>query len=257
MAFQSLASHLRVVKTLTIREQQTSNASWAYGYAWAILEVCLTLLVLMAMKTLIHALSPPNMPPLLFIVLGAVPYYTMLHTATGVAVVVTQRRNYLQLPGVTPMDIVIAKAVSVLCTYGSILIVAVIGLSYFESVGEPSFLAGAILIYLLSWLLGIGLGLALMALARVFPPCLKLLTPVWRVGLLTGGIYFTITSLPSSDWVYLTWNPVLHVSELMRTYWFTTYQTPVGSPLYIVECVSGVMVLGLLLERYVRRRIPV
>jgi ABC-type polysaccharide/polyol phosphate export permease len=54
----------------------------------------------------------------------------------------------------------------------------------------------------------------------------------------------------------LTWNPMLHVSELMRTYWFTSYQSPVGNPFYIAECVLGVCALGFSLERYVRYRVP-
>jgi capsular polysaccharide transport system permease protein len=256
MIFHSLASHLRVVKTLTIREQQTSNANYSGGYACALLEVCLTLGVLMVMKTFLRVFNPPNMPPVLFLLLGGIPWFTFHNTSSQVAGSVMHRRNYLLLPNVTPMDIIIAKALSLLCTYGSIFVVALIGCTYFESAGEPRFLAGAILIYLLAWVLGIGFGLALMALVRVFPPGLKLVSPIWRIGILTSGVYFTITTLPAADWHYLTWNPMLHVSELMRTYWFTTYQSPIASPAYVVECVCGVLFFGLLLERFVRRRVP-
>jgi ABC-type polysaccharide/polyol phosphate export permease len=53
------------------------------------------------------------------------------------------------------------------------------------------------------------------------------------------------------------WNPLLHIEELIRTYWFTSYHTPVGSPAYVAECLLIMTFLGLLVERYVRRRFPV
>ena len=40
---------------------------------------------------------------------------------------------------------------------------------------------------------------------------------------------FVITASSTWLWPYFTWNPVLHCAELMRSYWFTVYTTPVGS----------------------------
>jgi capsular polysaccharide transport system permease protein len=235
---------------------QASNASYVYGYAWAIAEVCISLTALTILKVFIHLLSPPAMPPVLFLLLGAIPWFTFHNTASGMLLVVTQRRKLLQLPHVTPLDIMLAKATSVLCTYGSVFFVGLIIADYFESGGVPRSTAGLVLVYLLSWILGIGFGLCLMPLIRVFPPALKLLSVVWRFGLILSGVYFTISTIPSNYWVYLTWNPMLHVSELMRTYWFYSYQTPIGSPFFVGVCATGLLIFGLLLERYVRVRVP-
>ena len=241
---------------LTVREMQASNSSYVYGYAWALAEVCLSMTALTVLKVFIHALSPPAMPPVLFLLLGGMPWFTFHNTATGMFQIVTQRRKLLLLPHVTPMDIMLAKAISVLSTYGSIFIIALIGASYFENGPVPRSLAGLVLVYFMSWFLGIGLGMSVMPLIRVFPPAIKLLSVVWRFGLILSGVYFTITSLPSTYWGYLTWNPMLHVSELMRTYWFSSYNTPVGNPFYVAVWTAGFLILGLLLERYVRLRVP-
>jgi len=69
-------------------------------------------------------------------------------------------------------------------------------------------------------------------------------------------VIFQITMFPATIWPYLTWNPLLHVEELLRTYWFYSYHTPVGSPSYVAECLFGMVFFGLLLERYARRRLP-
>ncbi len=69
----------------------------------------------------------------------------------------------------------------------------------------------------------------------------------------TSGAFFVITTLPPGAWPYLDWNPLLHIDELMRVYWFTTYNSPVASPSYLVFCLMGLLVLGLSLERFIRR----
>ena len=253
---ESLAAHIRVVTALTVREMQTSNSSYVYGYAWALAEVCITLTALTVMKIFIHAFNPPGMPPVIFILLGGIPWFTFHNTAGGMFQVVSQRRKMLLLPHVTPIDIMLAKATTVLVTYGSIFFVGLVVFDYFEGAGVPRSVAGLVIIYLLSWVLGIGFGMSLMPLVRVFPPGLKLLSVIWRFGLILSGVYFTISKIPSNYWIYLTWNPMLHVSELMRTYWFSTYQTPVGNPFYVMACATGVLIFGLLLERYIRLRVP-
>lgn len=241
---------------LTVREMQASNSSYVYGYAWAIAEVIISLTALTVLKVFIHVLSPPAMPPVLFLLTGAVPWFTFHNTASGMFQVVSQRRKLLLLPHVTPLDIMLAKAMSVLCTYGSVFFVGLVMADYFEGGMIPRSTAGLVLIYLLSWVMGMGFGLCLMPLIRIFPPGLKLLSIIWRFGLILSGVYFTISTIPSNYWVYLTWNPMLHVSELMRTYWFETYQTPIGNPFYVAVCAMSLMTFGLLLERYVRYRVP-
>jgi hypothetical protein len=47
----------------------------------------------------------------------------------------------------------------------------------------------------------------------------------------------------------------MHVTELLRSYWFTVYTTPVGSLPYVGAWIAGLALLGLLLERYLRRAV--
>jgi capsular polysaccharide transport system permease protein len=125
--------------------------------------------------------------------------------------------------------------------------------SYAEGAGAPRFPIGVILIFLSSWLLGLSFGLAQVPLYRMFPPVKWLWKPVKRLWFWTSGLYFVITSMPATLWPYMTWNPILHMNELMRTYWFHTYNTPIGSPAYVAMWVLGLGLLGLSLERFIRR----
>jgi hypothetical protein len=40
---------------------------------------------------------------------------------------------------------------------------------------------------------------------------------------------------------------------MMRDAWFVTYTSPVASPAYVMEWILGLLLLGLSLERFVRR----
>jgi capsular polysaccharide transport system permease protein len=105
-------------------------------------------------------------------------------------------------------------------------------------------------------LLGISLGLILMTLSRLYGPAGKFIGFFMRFGMVFSGVIIQITIFPPVIWPYLTWNPVLHVEELLRTYWLYNYHSPVASPAYVMKCLAGLALFGLLLERYVRRRLP-
>ncbi|HEY5238193.1 MAG TPA: hypothetical protein VIJ62_07415 [Rhizomicrobium sp.] len=255
--YQSWKAQLRVLTALTLREMQSQNTSLDYGYAWALLDVCISLAALTLLKVFIKALSPPGMPPILFLLTGMLPYLTFQATATAMEGAIVRNRRLLLIPGVTPLDLAFAKAMQIFCTYGVVFVVGAVGCSYFENAGLPRSIPLVIMIYFASWLMGVFYGLVTMPLSRVFPPAGKIIGVVWRFGLILSGVFFLITTFPEWTWPYLDWNPMLHIEELMRTYWFYTYQTPVGSFVYVSEWLAGLAILGLSVERYVRFRIPI
>jgi capsular polysaccharide transport system permease protein len=104
--------------------------------------------------------------------------------------------------------------------------------------------------------MGISLGLVLMIFRRLYAPAGKFVGFFMRFAMILSGVFISISIFPESMWPYLTWNPMLHVEELLRVYWFYNYTSPVGSPAYVVESLVVMMCAGLLLERYVRRRLP-
>ena len=254
--YRSWKAQLRVLTALTIREIQAQNSSLDYGYAWALIDVCISIAAITVLKVFIKALSPAGMPPVLFLVSGILPWLTFSTTATAVEAAITRGKRLMLLPNITPLDLVLAKSLQIFCTYGSVFLGVAIAVSYLEHVGPPRSLPGVVLLYIYSWVFGIAYGLVTMPLTRVLPPAGKIIGVVWRFGLLFSGVFFVITMFPQYTWGYLDWNPMLHVEELMRTYWFSAYQTPVGSPLYLAEWLGAVGLLGLSLERYVRHRVP-
>ncbi|MGA9794668.1 MAG: ABC transporter permease [Rhizomicrobium sp.] len=251
--FESIKSQVRIIIALTIRDMQNQNKGLSGGLAWAIIDVLLYVGAMSLIRVFIKAFMPPGMPPFTFLVLGIVPWQTFSATMKVGESAIQKNRKLLSLPVVTPLDVVLASALDQLCTYGIVFAGLMLVCSYFESVPPPRFPIGVILIFLASWFLGLTFGLMLAPLYRMFQPAKWLWKPVKKSFFWTSGLYFVITSMPANLWPLMTWNPILHINELMRTYWFTTYNTPIGSPAYIIVWVLGLGVLGLSLERFIRR----
>jgi capsular polysaccharide transport system permease protein len=251
--FESIKLQVRVIAALAIRDMQNENSKMEMGLAWAFVDVLVYVAFLSALRLVIKVFAPPGMPPFTFLVLGILLWQTFYRTYKGVETLLASRKKLLTLPVVTSLDVTLAKAVQLLCVYSIVFVTLSSLASFYEGVGMPRFPLGAILLFLSAWIMGTGFGLFMIPVQRMFPPARYLMQPLTRAMFWTSGLYFVITSVPPSVWPYLTWNPMLHVNELMRAYWFGTYHSPIASPAYIFCCVLGLVAMGLSMERFIRR----
>ena len=245
-----------VVKALTVREIQSQQTNLAYGYGWVLFDIMLSFTGLLIMKLAIRGFNKPGVPPITFLVSGLVPWLMFHATYRAPGGTLSRNKRLLSLPGVTPLDLVLGTSFQIICTYGLFFVVGATLASFYEKVPFPHFALGIILLFICCWLMGISLGLVLMLLARLYAPAAKFVNFFMRFSMILSGVFLSITFFPESLWPYLTWNPMLHVMELLRVYWFNGYASPVASPAYIVECLVVMVCAGLLLERYARRRLP-
>lgn len=252
-AFQT---QLRVIFALTLREINAQQQTLMYGYAWALVDVVLTIGGLLVMKLAIRAFNPAGMAPATFIVTGIIPWYIFHHGYSIPYSALARNKRLLTFPIVTELDIIVAAGLQLLLTYGIIFVVASVVASALENSPPPPQPLAVMLLVLSSWLCGILFGCVLLPLRRLYDPIDKFLHFFLRFGMILSGVFVPITFFPEYIWPYLSWNPMLHVAELIHTYWFSVYHTPIGSSSYLMESLLGLTVVGLLCERYVRWRLP-
>jgi capsular polysaccharide transport system permease protein len=253
--FADIRTQINVVAALTIRELQGLMKSYSYGFAWALLEPIIFIAILRVARSAIHGLTPPNMPPSTFIILGIIPFYTFSSTMTSVAKALSSPDTLLKFPRVTPIDVALASAVKDFCIHSTLFVLFVGFFSVYENAWPPENALKVAMTLVAIWLLGISFGLVFGTATRVFPPLKQFVSYYNFVNRMLGGMLFVITTLPSAVWPYFTWNPVLHCMEMMRDGWFITYRSPVASPAYVMEWLIGMFLLGLSLERF-QRRVP-
>ena len=124
--------------------------------------------------------------------------------------------------------------------------------------GMPFYLTdfgGLLIVLLLSPLLGLGLGMVLASLAVLYPALEKIVPMVMRILFFTSGLFYSATTLPSYVLKYLWYNPMLQIIEWARVCLSRGYSTISYSPLYLVSVTLFCLCFGLLMERYVRRRL--
>lgn len=249
-------TQLRVIGAIAMREINAQQASLMYGYVWALIDAGLSVLGLLVMKLVLRAFNPPGLPAATFILSGALPWFLFVNLYNSPGSAIARNRKLLSFPGVTELDLVIGSSIQTAITYTIMLVITTTISSVIEQSPFPRFPLGIMLLLIVVWLMGIAFGMILMPLNRLYPPISKFISFVLRFGLFLSSVFFPLTRFPSYIWPYLTWNPMLHVEELLRQYWFASYVSPVASPMFIAEWVLGLLAFGLLCERYSRERIP-
>ena len=244
-----------MIHALALREIQSQQASLAYGFGWVFFDAFLGFAAMMIMRFAIRGFNRPGVPPLTFLVSGLLPwmlFQASYHVPQGA---IARGKNLLQLPMVTELDLVLASALRILVVYTILFVLMAILAAIGDGIGPPRFPLGVALLFFNMSLMGIAFGILLTALNRLYPPAAKFTGFFLRFMMILSGVIFSLTTFPAFIWPYLLWNPLLHVEELLRVYWFYNYQTPVVSALYVAEWLVGMVFFGLLLERYMRRRL--
>lgn len=251
--FADLKTQFSVIRALTIHELQGMMKTYNYGFAWALLEPIMFIGVMRIARSAFKGLTPPDMPPTTFLVVGIIPYYLYLSAITAVYGAVSSSDGMLQFPRVTPVDLAISNALQEFCIYFTLYCIFLLPISIYDGVFPPENGLKVMLAFIALWTLGLSFGFVVGTAARVFPPIRQFLGYYNLFNRMVGGMLFVITMMPSVLWPYFTWNPVLHCMEMLRDGWFVTYTSPIADPFYVMEWILGFLLLGLSLERYQRR----
>ncbi len=251
--FEDIKTQFSVIRALTIYELQGMMKTYNYGFAWALLEPIMFIGVMRLARSAFKGLTPPDMPPSTFLIVGIIPFYSYMSLLTAAYGAVSGSDGMLQFPRVTPVDIAVASALRDFCIFFALYCVFLLPVSIYDGVFPPQNILEVLFAFLLLSIMGISVGLLVGTAARVFPPIKQFLSYYNLINRMVGGMLFVITMFPSVLWPYFTWNPVLHCMEMLRDGWFVTYTSPIADPVYVMECILGFLLLGLSLERYQRR----
>lgn len=231
---KSLDIQRRVFWALFIRELKTRFGSWRLGYAWAILEPLAHVAVFMVLFSIGRRGAPPGMPFPLFLLTGILPFFAFRHTLNVSMQAIDSNAGLFNFHRVKPYDAVLVR--TFLECFISFLVLCVLGTVFHFYLGArvnieniPAYLFTLLLFYLFS----LGIGSCAAVLGYMFPETKKMLPLISRPLYFLSGIFFVARDLPENFQKILFYNPVFHAIELQRTYFFTTYETPGGSFLYL------------------------
>lgn len=243
----------QVVKALVLRDMLAQFGNTRLSYLLRIILPLAGFAIIFLVFNLRGRLSPPNLSLPVFLVTGYPFWMAFRETLQQVINVSGREDSTLYFPQVTVLDLIIAK--TILEGAANTVVLVILGLLVAVFFQEPPIDGlGVLILFWSATLLGAGVGLALSPAQRLFPVFVQFFGMVLRIGMFISGVIFTVSQIPSWAWPYLTWNPVLHITEGVREAWSGgAYLSPVYDPGYVFICIFLLVGGGLALERITRR----
>jgi capsular polysaccharide transport system permease protein len=239
----------RTVVALMLREMSTRYGRQPGGYIWAVVEPLAGIFVLAIGFSLLMRGPPLGTSFILFKATGMMPFLLYMGVVNAVSYSVQFSRPLLAYPAVTWLDMVLARfilntlthlLVSYLVLAGILLATGTRTVLDFGDIGLSMGLAAA---------LGLGIGCLNCFLFLRFPVWEQAWAILNRPIFLISGIIFLYESMPQVAQDILWWNPLMHVTGVMRAGFYPTYEAAYVSVGFMMTCALLPMVAGLMLLR--------
>jgi capsular polysaccharide transport system permease protein len=250
---EALRRQFDVTYALAVREMETQYAQYKLGYFWGIAEPALYVAIMTLVRLFIRGrASHIEMPPITFVALAVVPVRLFMANIKQLGHSVHGLKNVMDLPVISPLDLILARGVMTFCSYGVIFSIFMIGAGLYEGTLPPRVPAAIFGLFVLTCLMSMGIGVVLAPIYKVMPAVEHVEVFVVRIIFWTSGLFYTVDFFPTWVWPYIWWNPVLHITELMRQYWFSIYTSPIADLSYALLFTMACWLIGLTLERLMR-----
>lgn len=245
----------RVIHAVMMREVRTRFGRNRLGYLWAFVEPIFWVVTFAAVRYMMGARPPAGMDMLSFLATGVITFILFRTTVNHSMASILGNRPLLFYPQVRPLDIALARSLLEGATLAAVFVVLLSANGLYQGQLRIDDALSVIAGLLLAWLLGVGLGLFCMGLS-VYSAAVERIVPiVMRPMLFISGVFFTASELPDDLRAVLLYNPVLHAVELVRDGWFREFHSDHFDLAYVIGWILLFGYLGLLLERFARRRV--
>ena len=240
---------------LILREMETRFGRRALGYAWALLEPGVYVVLMLSLFYIMDRQVRTEMPMPLFILTGICPWLIFMRIDNYLRVSIQTNIPVLYHPILTPLHIYLSRFILEGCTaiVFAMLALAIYGILWdvpqVIPVRPELVVAGTCL----SLLMGLGVGTCLAPIAVRFPGVSYCMAFVIRSMFVTAGIYFLPDYAPPQLKPVILWNPMTHAVGLFRSGFVREYPAHGLMPWYTVLVAMVLILGGLVMERFVRK----
>ncbi|PWE27745.1 ABC transporter permease [Pararhodobacter marinus] len=239
----------RVLLALVMREVTTRFGRTPGGFIWAIMQPLGQIIILGFAFSLIARNPALGTSFLLFKATGILVFQAFKTTSNMIGKSLSYSNKLLSYPGVEWPHALLARFILNIFVNLVVSILILSGIIIAENLTlimdwKPVFLA-----YCLAWILSFGIG----ALNCYLFERVDIWSNVW--GIMTGplmivsGVIILYEDLPPVAQEILWYNPLLHITGLMREGFYSTYTPGYISIPFVLACGMIPMVLGLMLVR--------
>ena len=249
----ALTNQANVLHALVLHDIKSRFFGNGLGYVVTILWPGVHLAIIVGIYAATGRGNGYGTSPLLFVSTGVLPYICWSYISRFCMMGVIMNKSALSYPIINVLDIIFARVFLeiVTCAIVTFVLLAFLILNGIDVV--PNHPAQAALGLLSSVLLGIGFG--------VLNAGIALIMPLWGIGYMGILILFWITSgvainpemLPEQIGYWLSWNPLLHCVEWLRSAYYDDYPARLLDKTYVLGVGFCTLSLGLLMQRTMKR----
>lgn len=244
----------RIIYALAMREIEHETVESRFGIAAAIFHP----LVQIAAVGLLLSIFNHGRPPIgdrmfFFYATGLIPLYMFVHVV-GHSLPQFQHVNFLQIPIIQRVDLVIGVAVAKLIIEGTVATMLFATFALMSYGAQSDNQIESVAAYLVVWLNAFGFGMIL----AVFNSMYRATATFWTVGqralYVMSGVMFIPEHMPGWMREILLWNPLLQCIEWFRTGMFPQHVSPWLNKSYAIGTGFGMIVIGFALEAALRHK---
>ncbi|MGP9791889.1 ABC transporter permease [Roseinatronobacter sp. NSM] len=243
----------RSVSALLLREMGTRYGRSPGGYIWALVQP-LGIIALLAFAFSLLARTPAlGTSFVLFKATGYLLMQCFTNISSTVGGSISYSRSLLLYPRVSWIDAVIARFLLNTLVIWVVGFIILIGIVIVQDLHVTLDWGNIFLSAVLTTLLGLGFGCLNAYMFMRFP----VWTNVWGIVtaplFMISGVLFLYENMPPLGQAILWYNPLLHLTGLMRAGFYSAYSPTYISVPYVVAFALFPMVVGLLLLRQFHR----
>lgn len=239
----------RTIFALILREMGTTYGRSPGGYVWAVIEPIGVILILsLAFSLIVRSPSLGN-SFILFYATGYLPFQLYTTIASKTSAAINFSRALLAYPSVTWLDAVLARFFLELLTGVTVFCILIPGILMFVSSYIVLDFSPIIIAIFLTSLIGLGVGMVNCLLFAFIPIWRSIWGILSKPLFIASGVMFTLEDMPPLAREILWWNPLMHVTGLLRTGFYPTYHASYLSLPYAFGVALILIFAGLLFLR--------
>ncbi len=246
---------LRSIGALMMREMTTTYGRSPGGYIWAFLEPIGTIVVLTAVISLGLRLRQPSLGVnfAMFYATGLLSFSMYQRTQGKVAQSISYSRALLRYQAIRFFDTIAARVLLNFITQASVMLIIFAALTSIYDTRTQIDIRWVMLSMVMAASLGVGLGLINALLMPLFPVYASLFGILTTPLFFLSGILFIYEDLPAGAQPFAWFNPLIHVTGMMRRGFYPQYDAEFVSPMYVFTVALILAVIGFaLISRYFR-----
>lgn len=240
---------LRSIAALVLREMATTNGRSPGGYAWAIIEPAAGIALLSLIFSVGFRNPPVGVSFAMFYATGILPFMMFSDIHGKIATSLMFSKQLLAYPTVTFIDAILARFFLNLITQILVGYIIFSGCLLLFETRTTLDLPVIIQAYAVSAFLGLGLGTLNAYVFTRFNIMQRFWSILMRPMFLISGVILLPETIPQPYQDYLWYNPLVHVTGLMRRGFYGTYDAHYVSVAYVLGISLISMALGLMLLR--------